>query len=375
MFRFQHERQRRVRGCKHERKVMSTLWHRLESTRCFSKSCAALDLDRQCEFLLVAHSKTALSILNSFHPSRTTSGNFTPVVADISPARVHTSIAAARWYTADTGMFFTAGREGTVAVWDTNAGAPVVVFSTLFEERHTIRNIAPSVRCEAHTLLAVAARHGDVVLCDVRIASSTLRLTYHSCDGIQGVQWSPVADFVLATSGDDNAVLVWDIRRARKPVHVLQPASATKKSKEIQLAFSNHGHLLASLGNDNRVELWDCASGRRSSTHFPRLHSDERMRRDMCFVSQGTRDFLIVPSVNNVYVFDTWTGSLVRKLMGHFGVVDGAIAHSHLPEVYSYSSDDGMLAWTLPDHANPTVAGPAAQGAEVDDDAWSIDEG
>jgi WD40 repeat protein len=71
------------------------------------------------------------------------------------------------------------------------------------------------------------------------------------------MDFNPNKPMVLATSGDDRAVRIWDLRRVRAPVKML-----TGHSHWCSTVRYNpfHDQLLASCGTDGGVNLWRVSS-------------------------------------------------------------------------------------------------------------------
>ena len=306
--------------------------------------------------LVAAVDKVHLNIYDIPNPALGVASNppRLPLIHSISAACVHRSVNFVSWYPVDVGMLFTSGPEGTIGVWDTHTASSALVFDRLFERAAAIRMHAFSAACEIHTLIAVAARHPNIVLCDLRTGSKLLRLTGHQV-GVRAVHWSPLTDYLLASGGDDARVLLWDIRHTTAPLRELRSDSHRHRAGGVSIRFTDDGQGLFSVGDDRRVYLWDCISGSPAMVHFQRLADESslagegrgisggRVRREVAFTL--FQDHILIPNKNTIGMFDMRNGEVQHMFHAHYGLVTGVASHPNRAELFSYGPDDGLLWW------------------------------
>ena len=111
-------------------------------------------------------------------------------------------------------------------------------------------------------------------LCDIQSGGSAQMLVGHR-DAVLAVAWSPVEEYVLASAGRDQSILLWDIRKAGPKQCLAQldqfKSDAVEAQKAIpfapsviahegainSLCFTDDGRRLISAGHDQRIRLWD----------------------------------------------------------------------------------------------------------------------
>ena len=113
----------------------------------------------------------------------------------------------------------------------------------------------------SNSLLASGSRDRLIHLRDPRSDSSTpeMRLCAHKQE-VCGLRWSFDERSMLASGGNDNKLLVWDIKKHTQPIHTFADHTAAVKA----IAWSPHQHgLLASGGGtaDRCIRFWNCLTG------------------------------------------------------------------------------------------------------------------
>jgi len=224
------------------------------------------------------------------------------------------SVVAAQWYPVDTGAFVSAGSDGSMLVWDTNAMAPVAMYRP-FQQCRCFDMSGPS-----QSLLAVGGSpSSSVKLVDLRSGAASHTLVAHR-QNVTAIQWSQTCQYVLSSGSNDGAVVLWDIRksgsnacttildrdassnlpispgkysasyrhlrkRQQSSTHVakrtasgaIAPSNFSQvESSTVQshggaisaINFCPDGQFLVTTGRDGKLCHWDLRSGRLVPTHF-----------------------------------------------------------------------------------------------------------
>jgi DNA excision repair protein ERCC-8 len=180
------------------------------------------------------------------------------------PAGHSCPITNVQWYPIDSGVFLTSDCIGNILLWDSNSFTPASCMtlsktgdisatssSTLTSWNRASTASVPS-QCTINSFdlpknvtinmqLAVGCSQINkslgssgmtnalsltddraVYLCDIRSGATTQQLIGHGMGhgqygnrrGISNVQWSPVDEFILASSGGDGCIKMWDVRKS-----------------------------------------------------------------------------------------------------------------------------------------------------------------
>uniref|UniRef100_A0A915KXQ8 Uncharacterized protein n=1 Tax=Romanomermis culicivorax TaxID=13658 RepID=A0A915KXQ8_ROMCU len=172
--------------------------------------------------------------------------------------RAHTSICSwIQWHVSDTGIFTTSSRDKTLKVWDTNNMKPVDKYQ--FDRAVFQHSLAPF--CAKTSIIAVATACSNAYLVDLISGTKMQQLRGHKA-GVICVQWSPTDPNVLATSGQDGQIIIWDIRSAKTQLTALgdnssgSSASAAHSHAITGLKFTEDGFYLISLDTEGYTNLW-----------------------------------------------------------------------------------------------------------------------
>jgi WD40 repeat protein len=145
---------------------------------------------------------------------------------------------------------------GTIASADTNGDLQVVTASgsrSSVELKSEVRSLATDGR-----RLFVGVRSGAVLVLEAAdLTRSPMVLAAHSTDA-SAAAVSPDGR-LLATGGDDRAIVVWDIGGTKRPTQRLRLIG--QGDRITSLSFSPDGRWLASGGEDRNVILWDLQRG------------------------------------------------------------------------------------------------------------------
>jgi WD40 repeat protein len=150
--------------------------------------------------------------------------------------------------------------------------------------------------------------------------SGAVKQTLSAPGSIAIVAFSPQGD-VLATSGDDFHIRLWDVASGEL-LHDLE--GHTNWPGDI--AFRSDGRLLATTSFNDGTRLWDVAAGQLLHT----LSGGQQV----AFSPDGSE--LAVMEVDRTQFYDAKTGELLRTLRGYSGMISDI----------AFSADSQMLAST-----------------------------
>ncbi|KXS20237.1 WD40 repeat-like protein [Gonapodya prolifera JEL478] len=186
------------------------------------------------------------------------------------PSSHSAAITSVLWWPVDTGMFLSSGMDGWVKAWDT-------------EEIRVVRGWEVGERCWSCDVGGGAGEGGMPVvavalptcirLLDLRTPTPVHTLLGHTAP-VHTVSWSPRTSHVLASGGADGSVRLWDVRKGRACVAVLDrrdedgwagapgdPAARAQGGAHDGtvngLVWWDDGSRLVSTGTDECVRLWD----------------------------------------------------------------------------------------------------------------------
>ncbi|XP_002733656.1 DNA excision repair protein ERCC-8-like [Saccoglossus kowalevskii] len=282
--------------------------------------------------------------------------NYTcPSVCTIGRSSRHVhkySVDTVQWYSHDTGLFTSSSMDKTLKVWDTNALKPADVFrfETIVYD-HNMSSVATK-----HCLIAVGTIHSQVVLCDLKSGSSTHVLRGHKAS-VLSVKWSPRDEFLLASGSRDSKIMLWDVRRAKSCLSILDQHNGEKGKGSTEavntahnghvngLSFTSDGLYLVSFGTDDRLRLWDTMSGKNTLVNYGKVDNVSRKGSKFTVSYGGSPDVAFVPMGSNIAVFDIYTGEYVATLIGHYNNVNCCTFHPLYQELYSAGNDSNILIW------------------------------
>ncbi|XP_071952245.1 DNA excision repair protein ERCC-8-like [Antedon mediterranea] len=262
------------------------------------------------------------------------------------------SVETVQWYPHDTGMFTSSAMDNILKVWDTNTLKPAESFR--FDKPvycHHMSQIATK-----HCLISVATASSLVTLCDLRNGSSTHTLKGHK-GSVMAIQWSSKEEYLLATASKDNRVMLWDVRKSKASLMVLDQHNGEKGATTTEavstahngyvtgLCFTSDGLHLLTCGSDDRLRLWDVVTGRNTLVNYGKVINDTRRNLKMSVSCDASDDLVFVPSSGEICVFEIHSGRPVVNLTGHYSRVNACTFHPLFQELYSGSNDSSILIW------------------------------
>ncbi len=298
----------------------------------------------------------------------------------------HISTVSSVLFSRDGNELYSGSADGTVKVWDVSAqGSTNILYHPDWTDEVSF---SPDGR-----LLAVADfNERKAVLWDVASQRRIGNVGEHS-GPCRGVKFSSDGK-LIATSGNDNSVQIWDsstrkrihvfliladVEKASLAFHPLKPILATARhdlrffdlqngqrlellaagpTNEVQsVVFSPDGNRLA-LGMENgEVSIWDFVTGRRLRSFHE--HSDEIHA--LCFSHHGTR-LASGGKDNRVVLYEVRKGVFPRQLEGHTDSVLGLAFAPDDKTLVSTSWDGSIRFWSLANYQVALILAPGSGG-------------
>lgn len=387
---------------KHLKAVSCSTDRELQSPHANVVTC--LDIDRtDCRYLLASGADANISIFDLDIPVGS------PPRATIAPLFPQDqwldgheyAVTCVQWYPVDTGMFISGALDHTVKLWDTNSLKVVACFAL----GSRVNAVHMAHTGGAHQLIGAATDDNHIRLCDVVSGGFSHTLMGHT-GHVWSLQWSPRADFELASGSADGTVRLWDIRRsgvlAIMDLHnnIAAPRAATRPAKRArvrkeevnshmgavtQVAFTPDGRSILSTGLDQRLRRWVLPDGKNSLVNYHPGRSPHVFRKGtrLAFSQEGR--YAYCPVGANITMYEVSTGRVVKDLgAGHFSGITALCMHPSRPELYSASRDASILVWAPPcepreakvpapaAHELAPIGGDQYQDGEDGDD-WSDD--
>ena len=156
-------------------------------------------------------------------------------------------------------------------------------------------------------------------------------------DSVFTVAFSPDGK-TLASGGDDNAIILWDL-----PAHRKRKIFTEHSDSVMSIAFSPDGPLLASASLDGFVRLWDVSKQQRHTTF---AHTQTGWVKSVAFSPDGK----ILASgggdqQGSIMLWDVSKNRRIRAIPGHSGIVESIAFSPDGQKLASTSRDKTAKLW------------------------------
>ena len=176
----------------------------------------------------------------------------------------------------------------------------------------------------------VSASFGTIRIWNLRTGGLVRTLnSVHSKKSVNTVAVSPDSS-MLASGGDDNNVIIWDLKTGRR-IRTIPAHTAAVNA----IAFSRDGKTLASGSDDKTVRLWNARTGGRLRTlsgHAGRVNAIA-LSGDGKTLASGSED-------KTLRLWNLATGEVRRIITGHGGAVNAVAFSPNGQSVASASTDN-----------------------------------
>ncbi|KAJ1857504.1 Protein sof1 [Coemansia sp. RSA 1822] len=153
-----------------------------------------------------------------------------------------------------------------VEVWDVDRSEPIANMTWGADTINSVRMNQTEVN-----VLASSGTDRSVVLYDLRTSSALAKVVLKL--STNAIAWNPMEAFMFAVANEDHNVYTFDMRRMDHAVNVLRD----HVSAVMDVDYSPTGHELVSGSYDRTVRLWDVARG-----HSRDIYHSKRMQRVFC---------------------------------------------------------------------------------------------
>lgn len=185
----------------------------------------------------------------------------------------------------------------------------------------------------------VSASFGTIRIWNLRTGGLVRTLdSVHSKKSVNTVAVSPDSS-ILASGGDDNNVIIWDLKTGRRILTIRAHTAAVNA-----IAFSKDGKTLASCSDDKTVRLWNAKTGGRLRTfsgHAGRVNAIA-LSGDGKTLASGSED-------KTLRLWNLATGEVRRIITGHAGAVNAVAFSPNGQSVASASADNTIRVSNVQD--------------------------
>lgn len=292
-------------------------------------------------------------IYNVTYPRATAkyAGESAKLVTCTSKTVTHTnSITDLQWYPYDTGIFTSSSCDGFLYVWDTSRMIVADKYKYYSNERkHSI--LCHSIS-KHNNIVALGGDLQDVHLWSIRSGSRTHCLKGH-CMEVLSLDWCQDCENLLASSGKDRKVILWDVRKHTEILFQLDQSNSLANINSFAHNFSvmmvkfipGTGELVTWAKESIRV--WDLRRFNilREIPQSWKVESTCQKRSDITRRYNALTTFIFVPSSNNIIMIDLNNGKVIKTLYCHYNRVNVCYVHP-LEELMCSADNNDVLFWS-----------------------------
>jgi WD40 repeat protein/serine/threonine protein kinase len=239
----------------------------------------------------------------------------------------------------DGSSIASAGSDAKVRLWDAKSGD---VIHTLSGHLGAINGLAYSPTGDR---IASASVDKTVKVWDPKSGEEIFTVTGHTAS-VLGVAFSPDGKQLASTSSGDTTIQIWDSRTGEqiKVDHHSRPEVR-------RLAFSPDGTRLAAITYGSYL-MWDTQTWE----IIAEVRAHSRLVRCVAFSPDGTQ-FATAGDSTEIKLWDTRTGNLINTLNGHAKTVWGVAFSPDGARLVSASADRTVRIWNTHGDNDLTLSG------------------
>ena len=271
-----------------------------------------------------------------------------------SDSLAHTkAVTDVHWYPHDTGMFTSSGMDANLFVWDTQLMRVAEKFR-LESSQHKRSGYILSHSISQSCMIAMGGSPPEITIWSIKTGAITHVLKAHE-HRVSAVEWSPVCSELLASSGDNGRVYLWDLRQPKQFLFEFDYLNRNPFFKERRayscsvvpmLKFLACGSKFLTCGIDGELRIWNALNGRKEQQVFPLVKSSSDFCRRLTLTPYYNQTQIVfVPHDVCIVGFDVSTGEQITSLQGHYNRVNVCQAHSAQQILYSGGRDGDILFW------------------------------
>jgi eukaryotic-like serine/threonine-protein kinase len=239
----------------------------------------------------------------------------------------------------DGSLIASAGFDRTVRLWDAESGN---IIRTMTGHAGPIRGLAFSAGGDR---IASASDDKTVKVWDPKSGEEIFTLTGHT-ESVSGVAFSPDGKQLVSTSSGDKTIRIWDSRTGER-IKVVQHSYPEVR----RLALSPDGTRLAAIAY-GRYVLWDTQTWELIAA----ASAHNRLVRCVAFSPTGAQ-FATAGESTEIKLWDTRTGNLINTLNGHAKTVWGVAFSPDGKRLVSGCRDGTVRIWSTDGDNDLTLGG------------------
>ena len=263
------------------------------------------------------------------------------------------AVTDVHWYPHDTGMFTSSSMDGFLFVWDTQLMKVADKFK-LESKHHKRAKYILSHSISQSCMVAMGGSPPEITIWSIKTGAITHVLKGHE-HKVSSVEWSPVCSELIASSGDNGRVYLWDVRQPKQFVFEFDYLNRNPFVKERRayscsavpmLKFLACGSRFITCGVDGEIRVWNALNGSKEQQVFPLVKSGSDFCRRLTLTPYiNQTQIVFVPFNASIVGFDVNTGEQLTSLQGHYNRVNVCQAHYSEEILISGGRDGNVLFW------------------------------